>query len=200
MDGYLGTIMLWAGNFAPQNWAYCQGQLLQVSQYSALYSILGTTYGGDGRTTFGLPDLRGRVPVGTGPGPGLTNYPPGTKYGVETTTLNLSQMPQHIHDNTVSAQASPLSVSVAIPSVTGSEASTFRPSNTALLGRPQGTPIYSSAAADTTLEPFDATGTLTPQVAINNAVAGGSSPVDIRQPFLALNFIICINGLYPARN
>ena len=86
-EPFLGEVIMFGGNFAPRNWAFCEGQLLLISQYSALFSILGTTYGGDGQTTFGLPDLRGRVPVGAGQGPGLTNRPLGQRSGQETVAL-----------------------------------------------------------------------------------------------------------------
>ncbi len=96
-DPFVGEIRLFAGDFAPRGWAFCQGQLLPISQNTALFSLLGTTYGGDGRTTFALPDLRGRVPVGFGQGPGLSNYSLGQKSGAETVTLNPSQIPSHLH-------------------------------------------------------------------------------------------------------
>ena len=96
-DQMLGEIKLFAGNFAPRGWAFCQGQLLPISQNAALFSILGTTYGGDGRTTFALPDLRGRVPVGTGQGLGLSNYTLGQKTGAEKVKLSQAQMPVHAH-------------------------------------------------------------------------------------------------------
>ena len=97
MEPFLGQLMLVPYNFAPRGWAFCEGQLLPISQYSALFSLLGTTYGGDGRTTFGLPDLRGRVPIGAGQGPGLSNYVLGAKSGVEQVTLTGSQIPSHSH-------------------------------------------------------------------------------------------------------
>ena len=87
MDGVIATIMLFAGNFAPRNWAYCHGQLLQISQFDALFSLLGTTYGGDGRVTFGLPELRGRVVLGAGQGAGLEDYRLGQHGGVESVVL-----------------------------------------------------------------------------------------------------------------
>ena len=97
MEPFLGQIIMFAGNFNPRGWALCNGQLLAISQYSALFSILGTTYGGDGRTTFGLPDLRGRVPIHAGSGPGLTPRTLGSRGGSETNTLNVSQLPSHTH-------------------------------------------------------------------------------------------------------
>ena len=96
-DPLLAEIIMFAGNFAPRGWAFCDGQLLAVSQYSALFSLLGTTYGGDGRTTFGLPDLRGRTAIHPGTGPGLTNRQLGAKGGSENNTINITQLPTHKH-------------------------------------------------------------------------------------------------------
>lgn len=97
MESYLATIILFAGNFAPRGWFFCHGQLLSIRENAALFSLLGTTYGGDGMTTFALPDLRGRVPVGAGTGPGLTARTPGQAFGTETVTLLPSQLPAHAH-------------------------------------------------------------------------------------------------------
>src|SRR5262245_42833413 len=98
MDSFIGSIILFAGNFAPRGWAFCQGQILSIAQNTALFSILGTTYGGNGQTTFALPDLRGRVPIGTGQGPGLSNIDLGEQSGSENVTLLASNMPPHTHD------------------------------------------------------------------------------------------------------
>lgn len=97
MEPFLGQIIMFAGNFAPRGWAFCDGTLLSIAQNSALFSLLGTTYGGDGRTTFALPDLRGRVPVHPGQGPGLSNYTLGQQGGNETTTLTANNLPAHTH-------------------------------------------------------------------------------------------------------
>ena len=97
MEPFIGFIGMFGGNFAPRNWALCDGTLLSVSQYQALFSILGTTYGGDGRTTFGLPDMRGRVPMHPGSGPGLSTRSLGQKDGVEHVTLTTNQIPSHTH-------------------------------------------------------------------------------------------------------
>jgi microcystin-dependent protein len=96
-EGFIGEVKLFAGNFAPRNWAFCDGQLLPISQNQALFSIVGTMYGGDGRTTFALPDLRARVPVGVGTGPGLSTVTQGQKQGSETATLTTAQLPSHEH-------------------------------------------------------------------------------------------------------
>ncbi|MBD3756388.1 MAG: phage tail protein, partial [Gammaproteobacteria bacterium] len=96
-EPFVGEIRMFAGNFAPRGWAFCDGQLLAVSQNDALFSLLGTIYGGDGRTTFGLPDMRGRIPVHQGSGPGLSPRRLGSKSGAETETLTVNQMPSHTH-------------------------------------------------------------------------------------------------------
>ncbi len=105
MEPFIGQIMMFAGNFAPRGWAQCNGQLLPIAQHSALFSILGTTYGGDGVTTFGLPDLRGRMPMHEGTGPGLTHRGLGQKGGAETVTLTTAQMPSHGHSLSGNDQA-----------------------------------------------------------------------------------------------
>jgi microcystin-dependent protein len=97
MENYLGEIRIFAGNFAPQGWLFCQGQLLAISQNQALFALLGTTYGGDGQTTFSVPDLRGRAAVGLGAGPGLSPYQQGQQAGYETVTLTTAQLPVHQH-------------------------------------------------------------------------------------------------------
>lgn len=97
-EGFIGEVRMFAGNFAPRGWAFCDGQLMPIAQYSALFSILGTMYGGDGRTTFALPDLRGRTAVGVGNGPGLTERRQGEKFGSETNTLTVRQLPAHTHE------------------------------------------------------------------------------------------------------
>src|SRR6185436_412469 len=97
-EPFIGMIVMFAATFAPRNWAFCDGQLLSIAQNTALFSILGTTYGGNGQTTFALPDLRSRVPVSTGQGPGLSNYSLGQVGGTETVTLNINQLPAHVHN------------------------------------------------------------------------------------------------------
>ncbi|TXT37896.1 MAG: phage tail collar domain-containing protein [Comamonadaceae bacterium] len=204
MDGMIGSILLFAGNFAPRNWMLCAGQTLQIQSNTALFSILGTTYGGNGTTTFQLPNLIGRVPVGVGSAPlppGVsTPYVLGQSGGNDNTALNISQLPAHIHANTVSAQALTVTSSIAIPSVSGSDANAAKPSNTAVPGKMTGTSMYSTATPDGNLKPFNVTATATPVVAITNAAVGQGLPFDNRQPFLAMNYIICANGIYPSRN
>ena len=145
-DPFYGEITLFAGNFAPRNWAFCNGQLLSISSNTALFSLLGTTYGGDGRTVFALPDLRGRAAVGPRVGPGLTRRNLGQRFGVEDVTLTEAQMPAHTHGVTMNPtlggqtgnanQNSPANGTLAVATV----------QNMA------GLPLYSSAADDTDVE------------------------------------------------
>ena len=118
MDPFIGEIIMFGGNFAPRGWALCEGQLLSISQNTALFSILGTTYGGDGRTTFGLPDLRGRAPIGAGNGPGLTPRPLGQKTGAETTLLQASNLPPHNHTASLNVSGSDATQSAATANAT----------------------------------------------------------------------------------
>lgn len=172
MDPFIGEVILFAGNFAPRGWAFCDGQLLPINQYSALFSILGTTYGGDGRTTFALPDLRGRVPIHEGHGPGLSDYRLGAKGGQEHVTLTLNQMPSHNHHvNAVSSA--------------GNDANPQNnfPANTVGFDRE-----YSAANPDIQMN-----GNM-----ISNT--GGGQSHENRQPFLALNYIIALQGVFPSRS
>jgi microcystin-dependent protein len=171
-EPFIGEIALFAGNFAPVGWAFCDGRTLQISQYQALYSLLGVTYGGDGRTTFALPDLRGRAPISFGQGPGLSLYPLGQKGGSETTTLTTAQMPAHTH---------PLNAST-LP------ADQAAPTGNALAVNPaRSSAMYHAVPTNTALH----------QTAIG--VAGGTQPIDNRQPYLAINYIIALEGFYPER-
>lgn len=176
MDPYLAQIIFFAGNFAPRNWAFCQGQLLSIASNTALFSLLGTTYGGDGRTTFALPDFRGRTAVGTGSGPGLSDYQLGEQGGAEQLTLTVNQMPSHTH--TVTPQ-------VAVSTGNGT---TDEPDGNVLAGT--SSPTY-AAASSANGKLAGASATETP--------AGGNQPIGIRQPFLAMNYIICTQGIYPSR-
>lgn len=170
---YLGEIRMVGFNFAPVGWALCNGQLLSISQNTALFSLLGTTYGGNGTTTFALPDLRGRVPVHAGQGPGLSNYTLGQLSGAENTTLLSTNMPIHNHlvncNSTGGTQATPGSGLLAVES-TGTSSN------------------YTNASPDSTMSP----------TMVGNA--GGSQPFSNIQPYLCVNFIIALNGIFPSRN
>ena len=171
MNPFIGLIVMFGGNFAPRGWALCDGQLLPINQYSALFSILGTTYGGDGRTTFALPDLRGRVPIHEGTGPGLSPYDLGQKGGSETVTLTTNQIPAHSHNFELGSTGS-------TPAGSGS-----------FLGNVTGTNlIYNGTKSGNTLN----------SGAIHNT-GGGQSHNNI-QPYLAVNFIIALQGTYPSRS
>lgn len=169
----LGEIKMFAGTFAPHGWAFCNGQLLSISQNTALFSILGTTYGGNGVSTFGLPDLRSRVPIHAGQGLGLSNYFLGEQTGVENVTLTALQIPSHSHTVLAVAsggnQASPASGSLAIES-TGTS---MNYSNTA-----PSSPMNSS-------------------MIVPNS---GNQPHSNIQPVLCVNFIIALLGIFPSRN
>lgn len=184
MEGMIGEIRLFAGNFAPRSWMFCQGQLLAIASNQALFSILGTTYGGDGRTTFALPDLRGRAPIGTGNGPGLSPTALGARGGHETVTLTQSEMPSHSHGISHT-------LTFAQPATT-SPSDSVQPGPTAKPGQVS-MPAYSNAVATTTLEPGSIGGAVTAQN------AGGSQSHTNMQPYIGLNYIIAVQGIFPSR-
>lgn len=177
MDPVLAVITMFAGNFAPRGWAFCAGQLLSISQNQALFSLLGTTYGGNGTTTFGLPDLRGRTPVHHGQGPGLNNFSLGQVSGVEYITLTTQNLPTHTHPATLG-----LGVSTAV----------------ATKDEPMGAvPAAGSVNAwQVGATPDGQLGGVTALV----QPTGGGQPFSIRQPYLCINFIIALQGIYPSRN
>jgi len=168
MDPFIGQLMCVGFNFAPRGWALCQGQLLAISQYQALFSLLGTMYGGDGRTTFGLPDLRGRVPIGFGQGPGLSSHNQGSAGGTETVALTAAQMPSHSH--AVNAN--------------NSDATDTVPTNQ----YPAAGGAYTANNPNTTMN------------ANMIGASGGNQAHQNMQPFLALNWIIALEGVYPSRS
>jgi microcystin-dependent protein len=175
-DPFIGQIVIFGGNFAPRGWALCDGQLLPITSNSALFSILGTTYGGDGRTTFGLPDLRGRYAMHPGTGSGLTSRQLGEKGGAETTTLNSSQIPSHSHTALVNGYSS--------------EGDSTIPDNNTWAKSGQGDPDYYTGE-DNTIMSEDA-------VQIGNA--GGGQSHNNMPPFQAVNYIIALTGVFPSRN
>ena len=172
MTPFIGEIIMFGGNFAPRGWAFCDGQLLPISQYTALFSILGTTYGGDGRTTFALPDLRGRFAMHPGNGPGLSSRRLGQKGGQENVTLTVNNMPSHSHslvaDNKNAKASTPGSNYLAIS---------------------QNDDIYRDDL-DTPVNM--ATGSV--------ANTGGSQSFSVENPFLCVNFIIALEGVFPSRS
>lgn len=192
-ETFLGEVKMFAGNFAPRGWALCQGQLLPISQNDALFSILGTIYGGDGRTTFALPDLRGRAAIGPGNGPGLSTYREGSQGGRENITLTVSNMPSHSHAATFT-QTSGVTTTPAV----AEEANSDDPTNNSLAIPSIGgaNKIYSSDTPDANLS----NGTVSVEGNINILNNGSQLPFDIRTPYLGINYIICLEGLYPSRN
>ena len=168
-DPFIGEIRLFAGNFAPRNWAFCSGQILSIAQNTALFSLLGTTYGGNGQTTFALPDLRGRVPMGRGQGPGLSPRDLGEVAGAENVTLTSNQIPAHRH----ALRASTTAASVTTP-------------GGALLGTTS-VNSYDTASASVAMAP----GAI--------GITGGSQPHNNMAPTQTLNYIIALFGVFPSR-
>jgi microcystin-dependent protein len=184
MEGTIAEIRLFAGNFAPRTWAFCAGQILSIAQNTALFSLLGTTYGGNGQTTFALPDFRGRVAVGTGQGPGLPNVVLGEVSGSPTMTLTTNNMPSHNHLATLNASTV--------------RATAQTPTAGAVLGRATdsaGTAIpfiYSPAGS--------ATSVALGSTSVATGLTGGNQPFSIMQPYLGMNYIICLFGIFPSRS
>ncbi len=168
---YVGQIMMVGFNFAPVGWMFCDGQLLAIAENETLFNLIGTTYGGDGQTTFALPDLRGRVPVHVGTGSGLSTYVISQLSGVETVTLTVNQLPQHQHSFN--------------PAASQNEQTSNRPDNSypALGGYYAATANSASPVGAPTLAP-----------------AGGNQPHSNIQPFLGINFIISLFGVFPSQN
>ena len=173
-DPFLAEIIMFGGNFNPRGWAFCDGQLLPISQNTALFSLLGTTYGGDGRTTFALPDMRGRVPIHPGSGPGLSTYRLGEKGGVEDVTLNTTQIPAHSHTGHMRANSG------------GNDSED--PTGGSLAEAAAN--IYNTTAPDVNM--------IGGSVQTDNT--GGSQSHTNIQPFLCVNFIIALTGVFPSRS
>lgn len=203
-DPFLGEIRMVGFNFAPRGWALCAGQLMSISQNSALFALLGVTFGGDGQTTFALPDYRSRSPVGMGNGPGLTPIIQGEVSGSENVTILQTQMPAHTHTAVSGPYSASLTGPINIPAATTGTTQSAPGSTTVLgpvtaAGRPGS--LYATTAADTTLAPFNAT--VTGNVTPGNptiGVTGGGLPLPIRNPYLGTNFIIALEGVFPSRN
>lgn len=174
---YLATVTIFAGNFAPRGWAYCNGALLAISENEALFSLIGTTYGGDGQTTFALPDLRSRIAVHTGPG-----FIIGQTGGLESTTMTVNQMPSHTH---------------AAVAVTGGQ-----PASTAIGSTNLNTPANNVPAA-TAANPYSTSADglgMGPSVGQTaTAFAGSSQPIDTISPYVGMNYIIATEGIYPTQ-
>lgn len=171
-DPFLGEITTFAGNFAPAGWALCQGQLLPIAQYEALFSLIGTTYGGDGKTTFALPDLAGRIPLHQGAGPGLSRRVTGESGGSETVTLTSGQLAAHNH-------------AAVCSNTTGSSASPINNYWSADSGGNTG--AYSTSSGGSMAA-----------AAIGNS--GEGQPHNNVQPYVVINYIIALEGIYPSRD
>lgn len=171
-EPFIGEIKLFGGNFAIQGHAMCQGQLLSIAQNTALFSLLGTTYGGNGQTTFALPDLRGRIPIHQGTGPGLSSKVMGETAGAESVTLVTSQLPAHTHTMNSNAAIG----------------NTVDPANNFWASQPA-------------LTQYESTATVASNMKANAiGIAGGSQPHNNQQPYLAINYLIALFGIYPSRN
>ena len=171
-DPFVGEIRMFAGNFAPKGWAFCAGQLMPISQNTALFSLLGTMYGGDGKSTFALPNLQGSVPLHSGQGAGLTDRFQGEAGGSSNVTLLSSELPPHNHQASGAAGTGPTNPQDA---VWGTQAGRTPP------------PTYSSATPDVSMS------------SLALSITGGSLPHNNMQPFLAVTFIIAQQGIFPAR-
>lgn len=193
---FIGTIEPWPCDFEPSGWKYCHGQILNINEYSALYSLLGKKYGGDGEKTFALPDLRGRFPIGVGSGTGLTSKILADKGGDEKVTLKISEMPFHSHTISIDPNASAKG-SIAPPAKTGNMANVNTPQNNYPAGSGSAN-IYSSTK-NSTLAPFEVELKLNIG-SLNAAPVGGNEPHNNLPPYLCLNYIICVNGLFPERS
>lgn len=172
---FIAEIRMFAGNFAPRGWAFCNGQIISIAQNTALFSLLGTTYGGNGQTTFALPNLISTVPLGNGNGPGLSQYVLGEQTGSPTVTLLSTEMPSHSHGGPASTLAG----------------TSTDPTNNlwaASVGGRTPPPLYAAGAPNTQMAP----------TAIG--ITGSGQPHENRQPYLAVSFIIALQGVYPARN
>ena len=180
VDPYIATVTNFAGNFAPMNWMFCQGQLLSIAEYTALFALIGTTYGGDGQVTFALPDLRSRVAIHQGQGPGLSNYFIGQMAGTENVTLLSPQMPSHNHS--VITFTGAFNASIA---------------TTGLVGTPNNAIPAAGASVYSNVPDGEALGTM--HCNSITTIVGGNAPLSIVQPYLAMNYIIAVEGIFPSR-
>lgn len=183
----IGEIQMFGANWAPRNYALCQGQLLPISNYTALFSIIGTFYGGDGRTTFGLPDLRGRTPRGQGTGPGLSHVTVGARSGIESESLTVLNLPAHSHPHSHTA-------TVHAEARLGDEST---PGDNIFALAPNGTNIYHDID-DSRQDIYMHANTVT--LSTDGPPAGGNNPIGVLNPYLGINYIIALEGIYPSRS
>ena len=195
MDPFLGIIFSFGNNYAPYLWHFCDGAQLSISENEALFTLLGTMYGGDGMTTFALPDLRGRTPIGTGQGPGLQSYTQAQIGGSEQRTLTIQNLPAHTHPAVATLTVTPAASTAA--GTTNIPGSTMVEAKLPNIGSgPTAQPIKGYAVADNsaTLAPSPVSGTF------NIGPNGGSQPFDVRNPYLATNFAISMYGIFPSQS
>jgi microcystin-dependent protein len=178
MEGTLAEVRMFAGNFSPRGWQLCNGQLLAIAQWTAVFALVGTTYGGNGQTTFGMPDFRGRLAVGTGNGAGLTSVQLGEMSGFNTTTLLSINLPAHNHQLTGSVTPRAANDGVLTTDPTGKYTGPGA--------------LYAPAS--------DLVNKAGISVNLPTSIAGSSAPVSVMQPYLGINFIICVEGIFPSRD
>lgn len=209
MDGYIGEIKCFGGNYAPMNWMFCWGQILPIQQYSAVYALLGTQFGGDGRSNFALPDLRGRIPVTSGNVQGLTPRSQGQTGGYEGIALNINQVPLHNHtiQNTVTVEKNMTINATANIKCASTAGSKNTPLSNFMAVVPRGSNSYSSRVNTDTMNTgvlsninFNLDGTVGVSVNSTCVGAGDTAQHSNMQPCLGLNFIICIYGYWPPRD
>ncbi len=182
MDPLLAMIFAFGSNFAPQGFLFCSGQLLAISSNTAVFSLLGTTYQGNGTTNFALPDLRGRAPIGQGQGPGLSNYVLGQASGAESVSISISNLPQHTHALNVNSGAATTGGAPGTTTYLSRGPSTGSGPNATVEN------IYTTTAPNTTLAPTAV------------GLTGSNIPLPILSPYLAISYIIAMNGIFPTRN
>lgn len=205
MEGTIAEIRLFAGNFSPKNWSYCAGQVLNISSNTALYSILGITYGGNGTTNFALPDLRGRVAIGAGQGPGLSLRQLGETGGSATTSLTLAQMPAHTHavaaggttrlSGSVNAVMAVNNSTGALPDASGNFLGVEQSGSFLYETTPSGTDTLNAAAITVTTSNLNVN-----LSSLQVGITGQGIPYSNLQPYTGMPYIICIYGTYPSRN
>ncbi len=180
MEGMIGEVRMFAGNFAPKSWSFCQGQIISINANTALFSILGTTYGGNGTTNFALPNLASRVAIGQGQGPGLDDYDLGQMAGSENVTLTTSQIPVHAH----------FAIGTYAPPANSTSADESNPT-TGYMGKSGVGDLYASGSNGSMGS--------TP-VNVQVGLSGNGMPHGNQQPYLGMNYVICMYGIYPSRN
>lgn len=192
-EPFIGQISTFGFNFAPRGWSLCAGQILPISQQTTLFSLLGTTYGGDGRSTFALPDFRGRFPMNYGAGPGLPPYPIGMRSGHYFHNISTTELPAHTHGASVEVTSATLAASTEKGSIATAEADAYIASQTGL-GAAENFVPNGSEGTTANLSGVTVSSTAT----IQNT--GGNQAMNIMNPFLAINFSIALLGIYPSRN